>query len=87
MSRYKIEISEGCTAYYTLVNDVDIKDLSERQKTDFIDYLLQKLREGVADNTVSINTLIQAFQFDEYHYDRESCDQCGDTVSRTIWNI
>jgi hypothetical protein len=85
--KYKIEISEGCTAYYTLVNGVDINDLSEQQKTDFIDYLLQKLGEGLADNTVSLNTLIEAFQYHEYNADVNPCEQCGDFVTRTIWNI
>lgn len=87
MSLYKIEISEGCTAYHTLVNDVDINNLTEVQKTDFIDYLLQKLGEGLANNTVSFDTIINAFQYDEYDADVNPCEQCGDFVSRTIWNI
>ena len=86
-SRYKIEISEGCTAYYTHVNGKDINELTNFEKTGFIDYLLQKLGEGVADNTVSLNTLINALQYDEYDVDVNPCEQCCDFVTRTIWNI
>lgn len=85
--KYRIEKSEGCTAYYTQINDKLLQDLSEYERTDFTDYLLQKIGEGLKDNIISLEAVLDLFQCDEYKYDGSPCDQCGDSVTKTIWRI
>jgi hypothetical protein len=82
-----IVISEGCTAFYTLVDDKDINDMKPEERNVFIDTLLAKLKAGILENAVSIDSVIKCFNYDDYEHDANVCDQCGDTVSRTIWNI
>jgi hypothetical protein len=83
----EIVISQGCTAFYTLVDGVDINDMKPEELNIFIDTLLTKLKTQILENTVNLNSVIECFQYDEYNQDEHSCDQCGDSVSRTTWNI
>jgi hypothetical protein len=83
----KIVISEGCTAYYTLVDDKYVNDMTPEERSTFIDSLLAKLKTGILENAVSIDSVIKCFNYDDYEHDSNVCDQCGDTVSRTIYNI
>jgi len=85
--KYKIVISEGCTAFWTKINDKLIEDLSKEEHEEFIDYLLKKLKEGIYDNTISLDSVIKNFQYSDWEHDSRSCDQCGDTVDKTIWKI
>jgi len=89
----KIIISEGCTAFYT---DVDGKTLygecnsmtmTDKEREDFIDYLAGKIKEEVKRGSISINNMIQLFQYDKYETNEHCCDQCGDIVSRTYYKI
>jgi hypothetical protein len=82
-----IVISEGCTAFYTLVDNKNINDMTSEERNAFIDTLLAKLKTEILENTVSIDSVIKCFNYDDYEYDGNVCDQCGDTVSKTIWNI
>jgi hypothetical protein len=87
MSRYNIEIIDGCVAYDTRINGKSINDLTEDEHDQFLEYLLKKIEEGVKNNTVSIQTLIETLQYDEFEYDKDVCEQCGDQIARTVWNI
>lgn len=92
MTKYKIIISEGCTAFYTTVNDKltygeGVSVMSDDERKEFLEYLLVKIREGVEDNTIDLNTVINIFQYDEWEQDDDTCEQCGDSVNRTIWNL
>jgi len=80
----KVEISEGCTAFYTTI---DGKPIEEVDKNQLLDYLLVKLKESVNRGEVSIDDIIKLFQYDDYETDSRPCEQCGDSVSRTFWNI
>jgi hypothetical protein len=83
----KIVISEGCTAFYTLVDGKDVNDMTPEERSTFIDSLLAKLKTGILENAVNIDCVIKCFNYDDCEYDANGCDQCGDTVSRTIYNI
>lgn len=92
MQKYKIIISEGCTSFYTEVNGKltsgegsDVMD--DNEKKEFLEYLLSKIREGVEECSIDLNSVINLFQYDDWERDNHPCDQCGDSVSRTIWNI
>lgn len=85
--KYRIVISEGCTAFWTTVNDKMVRDLSKEEFETFLDYILAKIKEGVVNNEASIDTVIRCLRETENEYDSESCEQCGDNVSRSIWEI
>lgn len=91
--KYNIIISEGCTAFYTDVNGKTVGGsyeptrLSEEEEAELVDYLLKKVKEGLAKSTIDLNALIGLFQYDHYESDDHSCETCGDTVHRTIYNI
>jgi len=80
----KIVISQGCTAFYTTV---DGKLISEVNQAELLDYLLKKVKEEVTAGTISIDNVIELIQPDDEEYDKNVCEQCGDTVNRRIWNI
>ena len=60
--------------------------MSESEKNDAVEFLLEKIREGLKDGTVAINQLIECFSPDETEYS-ETCDQCGDSVTTRTWEI
>ena len=80
----KIIISEGCTAFYTTFDGIDSTEI-DLEKT--LDYLLTKAKEGVLDGTIQLDSLVRIFQYSDYENDNYVCDDCGDTVNRTIWEI
>lgn len=91
--KYEIIISEGCTAFYTLVNEKIVGDsydpnsLSKDEEDKLIEYLLTKVKEGISEGSIHLDNLIRLFQYDEYETDDYSCDTCGDQVSREIYRI
>jgi hypothetical protein len=91
--KYNIIISEGCTAFYTDVNGKTVGGsyeptrLTDEEENELVDYLLIKVKEGIANGTIDLNGLIGLFQYDDYETDDTSCETCGDSVSRTIYNI
>lgn len=90
---YKIIISEGCTAFYTEINgkmwstEYEPAQMSLEEKNQFIDHLLSKLKEGVLEGSIDVDSIIKHLVEDDVEYDDHVCDQCGDTVTRYIWNI
>ena len=86
-TKYKIEITEGCTAFGTSINDRNVLDIPEKEMDEIVDYLLAQIRESYNQSGILFENIVQIFQYDDYEHDPEPCDQCGDTVSTTIWNI
>ena len=86
-TKYKFVQTEGCTAFDFTVNDESIADLSEEKQSEIVDYLLLKLKEEYTQGSIQMTNIVQMFQYDDYEYDNHVCEQCGDTVSSTIWNI
>jgi hypothetical protein len=87
MTKYKIEIVEGCTAFDTVINGVSVVDIPENEKEEVVNYLIDQLKESYKRGEVTLESLIQNFQYDDYEHDDHVCEQCGDTVSTTIYNI
>jgi hypothetical protein len=85
--KYTIELVEGCTAFDTIINGVSITDISKEEQEQLVDYLFDQLRESYKTGEISLDSLIKNFQYDDYEYDSEPCEQCGDTVSTTIYKI
>ena len=85
--KYKIEKSEGCTAFYTLVNGKNINDLSPEELGALYDYVLSKIKEGLLGQTTSFDSVMEVLRYVDYENDGKSCETCGDSVSRTTWEI
>lgn len=91
--KYKITISEGCTAFYTEINDKIVGGeyeptrFPEEEIDELIDYLCERFKEEYKQGTVQLDDLIKCFQPDSWHHDTESCEQCGDTVSTETWEL
>lgn len=89
--KYEIIISEGCRSFYTTVNDKLVygegETMTREEIHGLIDYLCEKFKYELDHNTVSLDNLIQCFPCDDNEYDEHSCDQCGDTVIRSIYRL
>ena len=86
-TKYKIEITEGCTAYGTSINGRDVVDIPEEEMDEIVDYVLAQIRESYNRNGTSFENIIQLLDYDDYEHDPTVCGSCGDTVSTTTWNI
>ena len=80
----KIVETSGCTAANLTVDGVSIQDLDEME---VFDALVPKLRAALQRNEVGLCKIVNLFQYDSYESDNEPCDQCGDCVSVTTWNL
>jgi len=91
--KYEVVKSEGCLSYGTTVNGKDWSGeyvpnlMTEAEKDEFVDYLLQEFKKQLKDNTVDIDSLINCFQYDSYGQEKGSCETCGDSVSWTTWKF
>jgi hypothetical protein len=86
-TKYKFEEVTGCTAFDFLVNGKSLSDIPKNDQDEILDYLFVKIKEGIKENTIQLERVVQLFQYDDYEYDDHVCEQCGDTVSTTTWNI
>jgi hypothetical protein len=83
----KIQITEGCTAFATVIDDVNVSDMSKEQYSEAVNKILSAIKDGIMDNTVSLDSVIGCLQYVNYEHDPSVCDQCYDTVSTTTWEI
>ena len=86
-TKYKFIETTGCTAFDFTVNERAFSDLSANEYNEMLDYLFVKIKEGISEQTILLEDVVKLFQYDDYEYDPHICDQCGDTVSTTTWNI
>jgi hypothetical protein len=86
-TKYKFEEVTGCRAFDFVVNDTSLSVLSNEEIDEILDYLFVKIKEGIKENSISLESVVQLFQYDDYEHDPEPCETCGDTVSTTTWNI
>jgi hypothetical protein len=86
-TKYKFEQVTGCTAFGFYVNEEPISDIPEEKQEEILDYLFLKIKEGIKENTIQFESVVELFQYDDYEYDPEPCSQCFDTVQTTTWLI
>jgi hypothetical protein len=86
-TKYKIVETTGCTAFDFSINEKSISEYNKDELNEMLDYLFHKIKEGINDNTILFENVVHLFQYDDYEYDDQVCEQCGDTISTTIWNI
>ena len=88
--KYTITISEGCTAFFTEINDKIVGGeyeptrFPDEEIDELVDYLFQEFKKGFKESTVQLNDLIRCFQPDSWE-SSDSCDQCGDSVYTQTW--
>lgn len=86
-TKYKIVITEGCTAFGTSINDRDIIDIPKEEMDEIIDYLFVKVKESYNQSGTNFEEIVRLIQPCDWEHDPEPCGQCFDTVSSTTWNI
>jgi hypothetical protein len=86
-TKYKFIETTGCTAFDFTVNEKSFSKLSTTEYDEMLNYLFEKIKEGIGEQTILLENVIHLFQYDDYEHDPHICDQCGDSVSTTTWNI
>ncbi len=86
-TKYKFVETTGCTAFDFTVNDRSFSELSEQEYNDMLNYLFEKIKEGISEQTILLADVIHLFQYDDYESDPNQCEQCFDYCSWTTWNI
>ena len=86
-TKYKFEEVTGCTAFGFYINEQPISDIPVEKQEEILDYLFSKVKEGIKENSISLESVVQLFQYDDYEHDDHVCDQCGDSIQTTTWNI
>jgi len=86
-TKYKFVETTGCTAFDFTVNGKSFSELSNQEYDEMLNYLFLKIKEGISEQTILLANVIQLFQYDDYEHDPSICEQCGDTVTTTTWNI
>ena len=86
-TKYKFIETTGCTSFDFTVNDKSFSELTDNEYNEMLDYLFLKIKEGLKEQTILLQDVIRLFQYDDYEHDPAVCEQCGDTVSTTTWDI
>jgi hypothetical protein len=86
-TKYKFVQTTGCTAFDFTANGESLSDLSEESLEEILNYLLIKIKEKVKENNINLENVVELFHYDDYEHSDHVCEQCGDTVSSTTWNI
>jgi len=82
----KFEIMQGCTTYNFLVDGKKFTELSQEEQGKIIDIVLSKVKDGILNNHISFQGILEHFQYDEYESGNK-CETCGDTPSKITINI
>jgi len=82
----KVVKTYGCTAAGFTIDGMSYAELTPEQKKAFESVVIMRIREALADSSLYIQDLIDCLQYDD-HKCSEPCEQCGDSVSTTTWNI
>lgn len=91
--KYKLNISEGCTAGgHLVVNGVAYScedpryELTKEQREKFHEDLFAEIRRMFDDGKIGVNDLVQLLHVEDIHYS-ETCDQCFDQMVTTYYEF
>ena len=79
----KIVKSQGCTAFYTRIDDRDLDELSLEEKETLLNKLISIHKKYGIDST--INMLLDNIEYEGE--DGGYCEQCGDNIYRQLYNL
>ena len=74
----------GCTAAGVTFDGKPIQEVDEGA---ILDYLLPKVREAMARNELQLLDVVRLFQYSSSAQIGGTCEQCGDSVWQTTWEI
>jgi len=86
-TKYKFVETSGCTSFNFTANDKSFSELTKEELDEILNYLLLKIKESVSEQGILLENVVSLFQYDDYEHDDHICEQCGDSVSTTTWNI
>jgi len=86
-TKYKFVETTGCTAFDFTANGKSLSELTSEERDELLNHLFIKIKEGVDGQAILLESVVQLFQYDDYEHDPNICEQCGDTVTTTTWNI
>jgi hypothetical protein len=61
--------------------------INDDEYNEMLNYLFVKIKEGIGEQTTLLEDVVKLFQPDDWEHDPNICEQCGDSVSTTTWNI
>jgi hypothetical protein len=85
--KHKFVKTEGCTAFDFTVDGESVADIPREKEYAIFDYLVEKIRERFDNREIQLLDVVEMFEYNDYKYEKERCDTCGDTVSWTTWEI
>lgn len=77
MDKIKIQVTEGCTSYSCLINDVEFVDMDEKETRELCKKIVDKCQTGQLQSIIWDFAILEG-----EHTDLGVCDQCGDRVDR-----
>ena len=88
---YKTKITQGCTAFDFEVDgkswNCENPSFEFEQKEQFKKDLGAYITKLMLEDQISVQSVVELIDADEYDSDENSCEQCGDTVSWEIRDI
>lgn len=85
--KYKFVETQGCIVSGFTINNEELKNVSKDEQKKIVDYLCEKMKEGLDDGTILFPDIVRAFQTSDHGMAKEACDQCGDRIYWDIWEI
>ncbi len=85
--KHKFIKTEGCTAYGFTVDGESVADIPREKEYAIFDYLIERIRERFDNREIQLLDVVEMFDYEDYKYEKKPCDQCGDSVSWTTWEI
>jgi len=83
-----VKLIEGCIADVFEIDGVDVKHINDDKLLKIIKIILKKIEtNALQDPRGELYNLINFIEYDYFQMDDEPCDQCGDTVTETIWHL
>lgn len=82
----KIQTQIGCTAGSFTVDGVPFDRLSPERQKEVEDRIFERLREGLQDGSLFLQNILEELHCDERDFG-PTCDQCGDSVTTSTWNL
>lgn len=91
--KYKVELSEGCTATGITVNGKAYSGedprycLSDEERKEFEEAALAEVCRAFRDGELSVWNLFDNIQLQTIETSNELCDQCGDYVTTRYYEF